>query len=191
MRGEQFAVALALINENGIATIGLLGCPKLPNFNGSKIGCLFEATYQSGARERDLDSGDAVLTLGASPKPNLPITMLESYEVSHTVPKAHEGVFKACHGAQIHRMDSQVKYGVLARSKAHIMPRVTCHDNCIWDIAPGSVILSEAGGLVTDAAGQPLKFNLGRSIHSNVVLCSSPGSAALHQCMVETLKILS
>jgi 3'-phosphoadenosine 5'-phosphosulfate (PAPS) 3'-phosphatase len=37
----------------------------------------------------------------------------------------------------------------------------------VQDHAPGSLLVEEAGGIVTDARGRPLDFGLGRTLSSN------------------------
>jgi 3'-phosphoadenosine 5'-phosphosulfate (PAPS) 3'-phosphatase len=63
------------------------------------------------------------------------------------------------------RMDSQVKYGLLARGDAARVfmrfPPATYREK-IWDHAAGVVVVEEAGGKVTDALGNPLDFSRGR-----------------------------
>src|SRR5207248_7614380 len=57
LRGEQYAVALALIVE-GEVVLGVLGCPNLPvdaDRPGSPRGCLFAAVRGEGVRMRPFD----------------------------------------------------------------------------------------------------------------------------------------
>lgn len=50
-----------------------------------------------------------------------------------------------------------------------------------WDIAAGALVISEAGGVVTDGFGQPLRFN-GPSAQVDGVLT---GGAAVHRALLE------
>lgn len=43
-------------------------------------------------------------------------------------------------------MDSQCKFGVLARGEASLYLRLSDRDQSIWDIAPGAMVVQEAGG---------------------------------------------
>ena len=52
-----------------------------------------------------------------------------------------------------------------------------------WDIAAAALIAQEAGARVTDAMGQPLRFNKQTPI-SLGVLCSAPG---IHEAAIERL----
>jgi 3'-phosphoadenosine 5'-phosphosulfate (PAPS) 3'-phosphatase len=61
------------------------------------------------------------------------------------------------------RLDSQCKYGMLARGEGEIMlrlPRAGYIEN-IWDHAPAFVVITEAGGRVSDTSGRPLDFAVG------------------------------
>jgi 3'(2'), 5'-bisphosphate nucleotidase len=80
------------------------------------------------------------------------------------------------------RMDSQCKYasvacGSMSGVDAYLRPPPSSmagrHENT-WDHAAGCVIVSEAGGRVTDLLGQPLDFSCGRLLRNNVgVVCSN------------------
>lgn len=49
MRGDQFAICLALI-ENGKVQLGLMGCPNLSSTNNhAEKGCIFVAEKGKGA----------------------------------------------------------------------------------------------------------------------------------------------
>lgn len=43
-------------------------------------------------------------------------------------------------------MDSQCKFGVVARGQASLYLRMSDRDQKIWDIAPGTLVVEEAGG---------------------------------------------
>jgi 3'(2'), 5'-bisphosphate nucleotidase len=69
------------------------------------------------------------------------------------------------------RMDSQAKYASIARGDGDIYLRLPVGDGSyqekIWDHAGGSLIVEEAGGIVSDAKGRPLDFSLGRTLKEN------------------------
>jgi 3'(2'), 5'-bisphosphate nucleotidase len=83
-------------------------------------------------------------------------------------------------GADPVRMDSQVKYALLASGMGEIYLRLLSPDRLdykekIWDQAAGSIIVEEAGGTVTDLDGKALDFSLGRTLKSNRGICASNG----------------
>ena len=43
-------------------------------------------------------------------------------------------------------MDSQCKFGVVARGQASLYLRLSDREQKIWDIAPGTLVVEEAGG---------------------------------------------
>ncbi|XP_017982266.1 PREDICTED: SAL1 phosphatase isoform X1 [Theobroma cacao] len=62
------------------------------------------------------------------------------------------------------RIDSQVKYGALSRGDGAIYMRLPHkgYREKIWDHAAGCIVVTEAGGVVMDAAGNPLDFSKGK-----------------------------
>ncbi|KAL7472807.1 hypothetical protein ACHAXS_013205 [Conticribra weissflogii] len=59
------------------------------------------------------------------------------------------------------RMDGQVKYGLLARGEAQYFVRLPKEGyvDWIWDVAAGYVVLTEAGGRMTDVFGEEIDFS--------------------------------
>ena len=85
-------------------------------------------------------------------------------------------------------MDSQAKYGVVARGEAEIylrMPTRADYREKIWDHAAGALIVEEAGGTVTDVAGRPLEFHHGRELAANRGVIVTNGR--LHARVLEAL----
>jgi 3'(2'), 5'-bisphosphate nucleotidase len=88
-------------------------------------------------------------------------------------------------------MDSQAKYGVVARGEAEIylrMPTRADYHEKIWDHAAGALIVQEAGGTVTDIHGRPLEFHHGRELSANRGVIVS--NRLLHARVLETLRAL-
>lgn len=81
------------------------------------------------------------------------------------------------------RLDSQVKYALLAAGRAAACLRIPKADYVekVWDHAAGACILEAAGGRVTDLAGRPLDFTQGRGLAANrgLLLSSGPWHADL------------
>lgn len=68
------------------------------------------------------------------------------------------------------RYDSQAKYAAMALGQAGIylrLPTSMSYQEKIWDHAAGSVIVEEAGAIVTDMYGQPLDYTQGRTFKNN------------------------
>ena len=66
-------------------------------------------------------------------------------------------------------MDSQAKYAVIARGDASYYLRLSSlsYREKIWDHAAGSLIVIEAGGIVTDYSSLPLNFSFGKHLSHN------------------------
>jgi 3'(2'), 5'-bisphosphate nucleotidase len=76
-------------------------------------------------------------------------------------------------------MDSQCKYAAVARGEADIylrLPTRKDYQEKIWDHAAGWLVVTEAGGRVTDVGGKPLDFTKGRTLRDNrgVVATNGP-----------------
>lgn len=79
------------------------------------------------------------------------------------------------------RMDSQAKYGSIARGAGDIylrLPVSATYQEKIWDHAAGDLIVREAGGQVTDSVGKRLDFSIGRTLKENKGVVAAP--AAVH-----------
>ncbi|KAH9946724.1 3(2),5-bisphosphate nucleotidase HAL2 [Amylocystis lapponica] len=175
LRGEQYAVCLALIVDAHVQ-LGVMGCPNLPvdaaHPDGAR-GCLFVAVRGQGAYQLPL-----VDPLSATPKPlAIPQFTTDTLNFLESVEKAHAKLSFNARVAQLlgisrppTRMDSQAKYCSLARGDggAYLrMPTGVGYKEKIWDHAPGSILIEEAGGIVSDSRGQPLNFGLGRTLGEN------------------------
>jgi 3'(2'), 5'-bisphosphate nucleotidase len=67
------------------------------------------------------------------------------------------------------RLDSQTKYAMVARGDASIylrVPRGDYREN-IWDHAAGMLVVSEAGGRVSDVEGKPFDITTGQRMTGN------------------------
>ena len=200
LRGGQYAIALGLIVD-GKVMVGAVACPNLP-FDSAQPqgpkGVLFSAVRNQGTTERPLDPASTSI-----PREIHTSTTSRAVDASFC-----EGVQEAghySHEAQASvarrlnitkpsvRIDSQAKYGCLARGDGDIYLRLSFnpeHKENVWvrnpvslsctrtrgpftdyeglsfvmqDYAAGSILVEEAGGVVTDAFGQPLDFTQGRA----------------------------
>ena len=194
LRGGQYAVCLALIEE-GDVKVGVLGCPNLPIDDSAPLaadvgehgtdekgqGVIFSAVKGAGATSRPLCRGAL--------SPSQPIQMKQ-------VPKISEATFcesveaaHSSHGDQAAiaeklgitrksvRMDSQAKYGSIARGAGDLYLRLPVSKDYvekIWDHAAGDLIVREAGGKVTDAEGKSLDFGRGRTLAANKGIVAAP-----------------
>jgi 3'(2'), 5'-bisphosphate nucleotidase len=174
LRGEQYAVALGLI-EDGQVVLGVLGCPNLDG------GLLMAAVRGQGARRLSWDGdgvdGEAVTVREVSDP--AAARFCESVESGHSDQDASEKIAAALGiTAAPYRIDSQCKYAAVARGDASIylrLPTRPGYREKIWDHAAGAIVVEEAGGTVTDVRGQPLDFSLGRQLEHNRGIIATNG----------------
>ena len=178
LRGDQYAVALALV-ENGEVVLGVLGCPNFPREDGT-AGTLFHAVRGRGAFARSLAGGaDARIAVDGLDDP-AGARFCESVEAAHASHEIHARI-----GTEIgiarepYRIDSQAKYGAVASGLASIylrLPRSEDYREKIWDHAAGVIVTTEAGGRVSDFAGKPLDFSRGRTLENNRGILATNGT---------------
>jgi 3'(2'), 5'-bisphosphate nucleotidase len=195
LRGDHYAVAMALIEE-GQVKVGILACPSLPIRMGDDAGgrgVLFAGVRGEGARMFPVN-GAPDLAMGvasSNDNPNLPF--VESIESSHCDHSQQHAVARAVGiRAPSLRVDGQPKYGIVARGEALLYLRfpsaggVTYLEK-IWDHAAGSIIVEEAGGLVTDMQGRPLGFSQGPDMVGNQGIIA--GDPSIHEKVLEVLRL--
>jgi 3'(2'), 5'-bisphosphate nucleotidase len=190
LRGGQYAVALALI-EDGQVALGVLGCPNLAvdaSNPAAGTGCLFVAERGGGAWQLPLDDAGEVSEGGQAAERPVKVSdttdlraarWAESLEPGHSSqPEAAQVVNLLGITTQPIRVDSQVKYALVARGDASIYLRLPIggYVENIWDHAAGSLLVREAGGKVSDADGHELDFTTGRKLSRNRgILAAVPG----------------
>jgi HAL2 family 3'(2'),5'-bisphosphate nucleotidase len=184
LRREQYCIALGLL-EDGMPTIGIVACPNLPlDEDEGTIGCIFVACRGQGCYQLDLGGKTPPKRIGTGynsfpPPPASEARFCVGVEQRFGDPAGTAKVMaKQLHGALdedaddiIHaiRVDSQAKYGMVARGDAEFyvrLPRLD-YQEWIWDVAPGVLVLEEAGGRVTDANGLALDFSSGAQLSAN------------------------
>lgn len=176
LRGDQYAIALALI-EDGEVVLGVLGCPNLPNPDGSR-GAIFVAV--DGTCEMYGLVGDRARPVQvAAPATLAQARLCESVEAGHSN-HDHSSLIAARLGitAEPYRIDSQCKYGAVARGDASIylrLPTRADYREKVWDHAAGKFVVEQAGGRVTDVDGLPLDFSHGRVLHANRGVIATDG----------------
>ncbi|GLU23432.1 hypothetical protein SLE2022_394350 [Rubroshorea leprosula] len=189
VRGEQYAIALALI-EGGELVLGVLGCPNYPmkkeclnyhqtmsvspsSSDGWEKGCVMYARRGSGqAWLQQLIHGDVkfewpnsarLIHVSSIDDPSL-ATFCEPVEKTNSNHAFTAGLASSMGlKKQPLRVHSMVKYAAIARGDAEIFMKFarSGYKEKIWDHAAGVVIVEEAGGVVTDAGGHSLDFSRG------------------------------
>jgi 3'(2'), 5'-bisphosphate nucleotidase len=196
LRSDQYAVALALIVD-GQVVVAALACPSLPIEERPGPGAIFTAGRGQGAfilpmpQQDEPTSEGRPIRVSQTDKPGA-ARFCESVESGHS---KHDdaAAIAAKLGITLPplRMDSQTKYGVVARGDAEIylrMPTRADYREKIWDHAAGVLIVEEAGGRVTDISGRPLEFHHGREMTANRGVIVTNGH--LHLRVLQTLRDL-
>lgn len=173
LRQEQYAIALALCHQ-GELLAAALGCPNLPLAPGAR-GSLYAARRGGGAvaypvtEEGQLGAPCAVrVSDTTSPVATRWVERIEITNRNHDV--TEQIVHEAGIVSEPIRMDSQAKYAAVARGEAEIYLRHTIkpgYREKVWDHAAGVLVITEAGGRVTNLKGQPLDFSLGAEVAGN------------------------
>jgi 3'(2'), 5'-bisphosphate nucleotidase len=194
LRGDQYAVALALIKDAEVQ-IGVLGCPNLQEGGRSDKegpGLLFVAVRGQGAWGGPLTDAGPFTRLSVSRREDpVEARVLRSFESGHThVSRTEEWMDAMGVRAEAVRMDSQAKYAMLAAGRGDLLvrflsPKQPDYKEKIWDHAAGLLVVEEAGGRVSDLHGKPLDFNTGRMLTNNRGLLASNG--LLHDAALKAM----
>ncbi|CAO3589090.1 unnamed protein product [Absidia cylindrospora] len=173
LRGGQYAVCLALIVD-GVVQLGVMGTPNLPihaSQPDGERGSLFVAVRGQGAFQRPFSQEQETKIQFADINDTKNATFCESVEAGHS---SHDDASLIAKELGITRpsirMDSQAKYCSIARGDADIylrLPTSKTYVEKIWDHASGNVLITEAGGKVSDVNGQSLDFSVGRTLSKN------------------------
>ncbi|PWW80774.1 3(2),5-bisphosphate nucleotidase HAL2 [Tuber magnatum] len=200
LRGAQYAVCLGLMVD-GKVQVGALLCPNLPVDPGmpeGKEGILLSAVRGQGATVKPLSTPFAQGT---------PISMssvtdfskarfCEGVETGHSSHSEQAAIAKSLGiTAPSIQMDSQAKYASISRGVGEIylrLPVSLSYEEKIWDHAAGSLIVEEAGGVVTDTSGNELDFGQGRTLKTNkgIVAALRALHPAVLKAVQEELKVL-
>lgn len=190
LRGGQYAVALALI-ERGRVILGALACPHL-DLGGQSRGAVMVAVRGQGAWAAPMENMAFIrLHVSRRSAPSA-ARALHSFEADHTDEVKLERILSLLRvRPQPIRMDSQAKYGLLAAGRGELMLRLIPPlrpDYCerIWDHAAGSIMVEEAGGMVTDLRGQALDFGSGRELSASLGVLASNGR--IHAAALEAIR---
>lgn len=191
LRGEQYAVALALI-KNGEVILGISGCPNL-NIEGDpgEKGFIFYAVKGEGSSQINCQTSETKKILVTDHLDKTKMRFVQSYESGHGNLELQTGIAKKLQiGEPPVQLDSQVKYGIVASGNAEIYlripnPKSPDYKEKIWDHAAGSLIVEEAGGIVSDINGKPLDFSLGSKLEGNTGILAT--TSGLHKEILEII----
>jgi 3'(2'), 5'-bisphosphate nucleotidase len=182
LRGDQYVVALALLEAGQVVLAGL-GCPRLSleSPGDEAAGVLLLAARGRGAWSTPLRGGPFTRVTVSTQTSPAAARLLRSYEAAHTDVARLDRVAEAL-GTSLAplRMDSQAKYAMLAAGLGEAIVRIPSplrpgYEERIWDHAAGALVVEEAGGKVTDLRGRPLDFGAGRTLRNNLGVLATNG----------------
>ncbi len=162
-RNGEFTVNIALI-EDGKPVLGVVYAPAIDK--------MYFALQGKGAFKEDGDTVTQIAT--ASPASGMVrIVVSRSHEDSHDRFKEEYG------DCPLVPMGSSLKFCLVAEGAADVYPRTG--PTMEWDTAAAQCIVEVAGGSVTDAHGNPLKYNKPVLLNSGFIAkagpCASPVQA--------------
>lgn len=205
LRGGQYAVCLGLLID-GEVKLGVMGCPNLPvdktapkpkegNIDEvqrrNDLGVIFVATHGQGAHQRSFTAPQLESIRMRDISQLSQASFCESVEAGHSSQGTNARIAQLL-GIQSEsvRMDSQAKYASVARGDGDIYLRLPVGDGSyeekIWDHAAGSLLVTEAGGIVSDAKGRPLDFSLGRTLRNNKGVVAA--QSAIHDQVIQAVR---
>ena len=194
IRGDQYAIALALV-EAGEVKLGIVTCPALPydyTQPTTEKGVIFVAVRGHGTAMMSLEGKQSQLLWVNQVEDASQWRLIESVESSHSDRSAHRTIAQAIgitHNPLT--MDSQAKYGAVARGEADLnlrvnLPQFRGQKENIWDHAAGAIVVTEAGGTVTDLDGKPFDFSGGAKMNNNRGVLAS--NAVIHKRVLEAIR---
>ena len=190
LRGDQFAVCLALVDA-GRVCVSVIACPNLvfDKRAPDSRGALFVAVAGEGAYQRSFapDAKESRIRVSniANIEDAILAESLESSHSSHGISAQVSSMLRLRNPPL--RMDSQAKYCELARGNVGLYLRLMPAQNFverIWDHAAGALLVSEAGGTVSDIEGRPLDFTCGPTLSRNRGIVAS---CVEHQRVVDCM----
>lgn len=139
----EFCVNIALLHKN-IPMFGIIYAPFLQTwYYGGKNYGAFKQIYVNEPKKINVNNDYfGGLTIATSRNSTL---------------DENDKVLASLDIAEIVKMGSAVKFGLIAEGKADLYYRKK--GTMEWDTAAGQAIVEAAGGLVTDISGNPLKYN--------------------------------
>jgi 3'(2'), 5'-bisphosphate nucleotidase len=198
LHGRQYVIALALIVDGGVQA-SVIGCPRLSRLQGEGAVTIGEPTSEGGIAIALRGDGawwsaaeaDTCDRLTVSTRREMSLArVVQSFEGRHGDPERLARTLRSIGnvGSPL-LMDSQAKHVMVAAGASDLLMRFPPHaefHDAVWDQAAGSLLIEEAGGRVTDLAGQPLDFTRGRRLFHNTGVLASNG--LLHQAALDAVQ---
>ncbi|KAH9813900.1 hypothetical protein DFH28DRAFT_1222200 [Melampsora americana] len=211
LRSDQYSICLSLIINQKV-TLSFISAPNLSihpylsqsqsqsQSQQSNLGTLFFAETGQGSYQRLINPTQESIYSRLQIDPidlnqfRSTGRFCESYESAHSNQTLNSKILSHLNVTNPNpiRLDSQVKYALMARGDVNVYLRLPIDLNYkekIWDHAAGSLLVEESGGKVTDMWGKPLNFSLGQTLIENEgILASHPN---LHHHLLNAIQSVS
>jgi 3'(2'), 5'-bisphosphate nucleotidase len=150
---NEFTVNVALVTD-GTPLLGIVAAPAL--------GLIWRGLVGRGAERLSISGGalSSPLPIRARKMPAAGLPWIVAVSRSHG-DKRTEAFIERRPGAVRQVLGSAVKFCRVAEGGADIYPRLS--PTCEWDVAAGHAVVTAAGGRITNAAGEALRFGAGRA----------------------------
>jgi 3'(2'), 5'-bisphosphate nucleotidase len=161
-KNGEYAIQLALVGDDGLPLVGVVyePAPRRLTWASRGGGCwLREAAGEPRRAAVSTTAGRPdVLAISRSRKPEQVDALLRGFGATRALPTYSAGI----------------KLAQVARGEAdlYLGDYLTLHD---WDVAPGHLLVAEAGGRVTDVDGRPVRYAGGGSSLGGRGLMASNG----------------
>ncbi len=165
-RNGQFTVNIALVEE-GIPILGVVHAPVL------------NLTYRA-ARKLGAYKGDTRIRTRPYPEEFLKVVASRS----HANPETEQFLDKlrTRYGPlEVSSLGSSLKFCLVAEGSAHLYPRFG--PTLEWDTAAAQCVVEQAGGTVTNLAGDPLRYNK-PDLHNPPFMAAAEDAAQLWQALL-------
>lgn len=187
IRGAQYAIALALLHQ-GEVVLGVLGCPRHEFVDDT--GAVFFTAKGQKAWTMTLSGNISLMSVDAISNPE-DLQLTKGLINSERNTSFIEGVLASVNNTKAPiEIDGMGKYAQIAggQASAYLRRGGTKRKESIWDHAAGTILLQEAGGVVTDLHGKPLDFSQGPTLSANEGIIASNGH--IHTALVDAAKPL-
>jgi 3'(2'), 5'-bisphosphate nucleotidase len=209
LRGEQYAVALALL-EDGEEKVGVLGCPNLNLETGrvsesstdqDGLGIMLSAVKSEGAVMRPMGKGSLLPAKKIERSKNALTQFRDLHFVNSTTSPSLaidkqrqivEDVGASWPGTDL--WSSQMRYVALIVGGGDVylrIPKWKTNRSSVWDHAGGQLIFKEVGGKITDIDGKDIDLGAGRRTEENwgVVAANEPIHSSILDIVRKALKL--
>lgn len=195
LKGGQYAIALGLI-QHGVVTVAAFACPEFQIPGEPETGWILFAAKGQGAFATPLFGDARKVALRVSQ--NQGDTGLRMCESLNHSPHGTSGQVAARLGVtdeNIFKMDSQAKYASVACGATDFylrLPTSATYKEAVWDHAAGVLVVTEAGGRVSDVFGNELVWNNERNWQENHRFAHAHGvvvtNGLLHETVLDAVK---